>query len=407
ELQFLSAEQADHTSESMLLNFLFEPGFSTASQVSELSGRGIGLNIVRSQMEVLSGSVIVNSEPQQGTTFLLQFPLSLTMAKLMICEAKGTVYALLSDAIEQIIIPKSEQIQYSNGQKLLHLKNNGVSVIPVYSMAEVMTGKSANSANKLPAVIQQKTHHPEAFKFSTVPLLLLRQTSQVDLWQGTEIVALEIDQIMGEQELVIRALGKAIAPPSYIYGGSTLADGRLTLVIDPVILVSQLLNQVAGKTPNSDEQLPTNSNKLETRQQNFPASLPLLPAAPKRILVVDDSISVRQTLAMTLQRSGYQVLQAQNGRDAFYQIQQNSSIQLIICDIEMPSMNGFEFLTHYRQDASLDQVPVVMLTSRTGEKHRLLAKELGAVGYFTKPYRETEILKTIADLLDYKVPTLA
>jgi chemotaxis protein histidine kinase CheA/ActR/RegA family two-component response regulator len=403
EMQIFSVEQADKASESIWLNLLFEPGFSTASQVSDLSGRGIGLNVVRSQMEMLSGSVIVNSEPQKGTTFLLQFPLSLTMAKLMICEAKGVVYALLSDAIDQIILPKSEQIQYSNGQKVLHLNNNAKAVIPVYNMAELMSGNSANYRNKLPEIVEQNNPQVETNKFSTTPLLLLRQTSQVDLWQGTEIVALEIDQIMGEQELVIRSLGKAIAPPSYIYGGSTLADGRLTLVIDPIILVSQLLDQVAGKTSNSDWQWETNNSQLDPEIY----SLPIVSHPPKKILVVDDSISVRQTLAMTLQRSGYQVLQAQNGREALHQLQQNNGIQLVICDIEMPSMNGFEFLNYYHQDASLAQVPVIMLTSRTGEKHRLLAKELGAVGYFTKPYRENEMLKAIADLFAQKVPTLA
>ncbi|MGA9382596.1 MAG: hybrid sensor histidine kinase/response regulator, partial [Phormidium sp.] len=411
ELQLLSVEQADKASEAMLLNLLFEPGFSTASQVSDLSGRGIGLNVVRSQMEVLSGSVIVNSEPQQGTTFLLQFPLSLTMAKLMICETKGVVYALLSDAIEQIILPKFEQIQYSNGQKVLHLNNQRNTVIPIYNMAELMAGNSAIYRSKIPAMVEQNNPQSEALKFSTTPLLLLRQTSQVDLWQGTETVALEIDQIMGEQELVIRSLGKAIAPPSYVYGGSTLADGRLTLVIDPIILVSKLLDQVTGKPPISDWQWETNNSKsdleLLSLQLNPPTSLPMLTTTPKKILVVDDSISVRQTLALTLQRSGYQVVQAQNGRDAIYQIQQNKGIQLVICDIEMPSMNGFEFLNNYRQDTALSQVPVIMLTSRTGEKHRLLAKELGAVGYFTKPYRETEMLKDIADLLDNKLPSLA
>ncbi|MFB2935857.1 response regulator [Aerosakkonemataceae cyanobacterium BLCC-F154] len=409
EMQLLSVEQADKASEAILLNLLFEPGFSTASQVSDLSGRGIGLNVVRSQMEVLSGSVIVNSEPQKGTTFLLQFPLSLTMAKLMICETKGTVYALLSDAIEQIILPKSEQVQYSNGQKVLHLTNQRNTVIPIYNMAELMSGNTPSYRSKLPEAIDR--NQSETFKFSSTPLLLLRQTSQVDLWQGTKIVALEIDQIMGEQELVIRSLGKAIAPPSYVYGGSTLADGRLTLVIDPTILVSQLFDQAVGKNPISDWQWETNDSKLDPEllslQLNSPTSLPMLATTPKKILVVDDSISVRQTLALTLQRSGYQVVQAQNGRDAIYQIQQNRGIQLVICDIEMPAMNGFEFLNSYRQDTVLPQVPVIMLTSRTGEKHRLLAKELGAVGYFTKPYRENEMLKAIADLFDEKVPTLA
>lgn len=422
ELHFLGAEQASNASEETLLNLLFEPGFSTAYQVSELSGRGIGLNVVRSQMEALSGSVIVHSEPQQGATFLLQFPLTLTMAKLMICEAGGSVYALLSDAVEQILIPKSDQIKHSNGQKVLHLSKGSRGVVPVYNMADMLIGRwqieDENAALNLPS----KTSN-----LKSTPLLLLRQHSQTDIWQGAEFIGLEVDQIIGEQELVIRSLGKAIAPPNYVYGGSTLADGRLTLVIDPTALVDRAFDQLAGKLQITDLKWqigeirasltklsqPIRDISLNPALQNTAFSLPIppspplpLPSSPAKILVVDDSISVRQTLAMTLQRAGYHVLQAQNGREALQQMQKNKGIQLVICDIEMPSMNGFEFLNHCRQNADLAKVPVLILTSRTSEKHRLIAKELGAVGYFTKPYRESEILSAIADLLNSKIPAL-
>jgi len=417
ELQFLSAEQAKNASETALFDLLFEPGFSTASQVSELSGRGIGLNVVRSQMEALTGNVIVYSKYQQGTTFLLQFPLTLTMAKLMICEVKGTVYALLFDAIEQILIPKSDQIQYNNGQKVLHLKKGG-GVIPISNMDELMAGKLPIYDQGWQKENFKSTQQSETFKLSSTPLLLIRQISQVDAWQGSEIVGLEVDQIMGEQELVIRSLGKIIAPPNYVYGGSTLADGRLTLVIDPTALINQLFNQIAGKQRIPDmkwqmgeAQIEPEIFRLNPHSQpslpRLPAARLSLPSAPKKILVVDDSISVRQTLAMNLQRAGYQVIQAQNGREALHQMEQNENIILVFCDIEMPSMNGFEFLSHCRQDAVLAKIPVVMLTSRTSEKHRLLAKELGAVGYFTKPYREQEILTLIDDLIKQKAPTLA
>jgi len=375
ELNWMSAEQANSLSENAVLDLLFEPGFSTVSQVSELSGRGIGLNVVRSQMQAVSGSVTVYSEPQRGTTFSLQFPLTLTMAKLMVCEAGGAVYALLSDAVEQIIIPKSAQIQQLEGQKVLRWSTgNSQSMVPVYNMADLLG----------------YTSYGQDSGYS--PLLLLRQNQ--------ELLGLEVDQILGEQELVIRPLGKAIAPPSYVYGGSTLADGRLTLVIDGSALVDRLFDKLVQQgTPKRE-------------RENTPA-LPLAPSPPlhlpsssPKILVVDDSISVRQTLALLLQRAGYQVLQAQNGAEALQQMRQNRAIELVICDIEMPSMNGFEFLNHRRQEPDLAKVPVVMLTSRRGEKHRLISLEMGAVGYFTKPYREDELLGAIADLLNPKVPAL-
>ncbi|MFB2972369.1 response regulator [Aerosakkonema sp. BLCC-F183] len=396
ELQWMSAEQANKLSENAVLDLLFEPGFSTVTQLSDLSGRGIGLNVVRSQMQALYGSVLVRSEPEHGTTFSLQFPLTLTMGKLMVCEVGGAVYALLSDAIEQIIIPKSEQIQKLEGQKVLRWSRGESQVmVPVYNMAELL-GYS---------------YYSQAPGYT--PLLLLRRHQ--------ELLGLEVDQILGEQELVIRPLGKAIAPPSYVYGGSTLADGRLTLVIDGTALVDRLFNQLTVKLQISDLKLPIDHKNptfnLQSETSNLKlkpsASAPLLlPRSPSasiassspKILIVDDSISVRQTLALLLQRAGYQVLQAQNGREALQQMQQNRGIQLVICDIEMPVMNGFEFLNNCSQDPDLAKVPVVMLTSRQGEKYRLICLEMGAVGYFTKPYRNDELLGAIADWLTQKAP---
>lgn len=407
ELQWMSTEKANNLSSTALLDLLFEPGFSTASKVSDISGRGIGLNVVRSQMDAVSGSVSVYGEPQKGTTFALQFPLTLTMAKLMVCESGGSVYALLSDAVEQIIIPKSDQIQKIEGQKVLRWqRGNSQYMIPIYNMTELLG------------------YTPTSVPLSSTPLMLLRQNQ--------ELMGLEVDQIVGEQELVIRPLGKAIVPPSYVYGGSTLPDGRLTLVIDGNALVHHLLEQMNRRSQlselqwqienkNPSFQLPGEVSHLQLNESAIPApqiptstqlsdtpSTPLFPQASSfpKILIVDDSISLRQTLALTLQKANYQVIQAQNGREALQQISQTTGIQLVICDIEMPLMNGFEFLNNYRRDSSLAKVPVVMLTSRRSEKHRLLAIEMGAVDYFTKPYRDEEILNAIANWLSSKTPAL-
>ncbi len=407
ELQWMTAEKANNLPQNALLDLLFEPGFSTATKVSELSGRGIGLNVVRSQMDAVSGSVSVYGEPHRGTTFALQFPLTLTMAKLMVCESSGSVYALLSDAVEQIIIPKSDQIQRLEGQKVLRWqRGNSQCMVPIYNMTELLG------------------YNPTSVPLSSTPLILLKQNQ--------ELMGLEVDQIVGEQELVIRPLGKAIAPPNYVYGGSTLADGRLTLVIDGNALVHHLLErmnqrsqisnlqwQIENKNPSFN--LPAEIPRLQLKESDLPApqlsaspqisdspSTPLFPlnSSFPKILIVDDSISLRQTLALTLQKANYQVIQAQNGREALQQMRQNPGIQLVICDIEMPLMNGFEFLNNCRRDSSLGKVPVVMLTSRRSEKHRLLALEMGAVDYFTKPYRDEEILNAIANLLNSKTPAL-
>ena len=176
------------------------------------------------------------------------------------------------------------------------------------------------------------------------------------LEQDDQILALEIDRLVTEQELVIKPLGAAIAPPSYIYGCTILGDGSLIPVIDGAALLNSFMS--GSKTVTTTKaNLPVSASD---QSSVTPSNLPSLGAMGSRniapaLLVVDDSIAVRQTLALTLQKAGYQVLQARDGREAITQLQQNSTVQLVICDIEMPNMNGFEFLSHRRQDALISK----------------------------------------------------
>jgi two-component system, chemotaxis family, sensor histidine kinase and response regulator PixL len=435
ERQLVDAARASYLDRQQLIDLLFEPGFSTVSQVNELSGRGIGLDVVRAQLQSLSGSVAVYSEPQRGTAFILKIPLSLTIAKLLLCQTGDKMYALLTDAIEQILIPQPHQLQCWEGGKVLRWgKDDGEHLIPIYQLSNVLNysshvGKSLVSPRQVPFVPQDQG----------MPVILIRH--------GDKLLGLEVDQLMGEQELVIRPLGGMIAPPTYVYGSSILADGQLTLVFDGAALVGHVFDQQAN---SSLESLPY-SNVLGTRnallkaQQDSKITDALgyaqpsrhLPSAPSptltsrkqqrllpaqisvsaasspteldiqakpnpMILIVDDSITVRQTLALTLQHAGYQVLQAKDGYEAIALLGHHLDIQLILCDIEMPRMNGFEFLKHRQQDPALLNIPVVILTSRSASKHRLIASELGATDYITKPYLEHKLLATVKEMLEKK-----
>ncbi|HEY9904296.1 MAG TPA: hybrid sensor histidine kinase/response regulator [Candidatus Sericytochromatia bacterium] len=407
ERQLVSPERASRLNEAQLTDFLFEPGFSTTSEVNDLSGRGIGLDMVKAQLQALQGSMSVYSQPQQGTTFVLQIPLSLTIAKLLLAQAGSKTYALLADTIEQILIPQAEQIRSWDGGKVLRWGNGDAEqLIPIHQLSNVLDYASGLAEPSVPlskySVVPQE---------QVLPVVLIRCQDK--------LLGLEVDQLLGEQELVIRPLGSTIAPPSYIYGGSILADGRLTLVLDGAVLMESLCNQ---QTAGSSKALPggygadtpyyaiatrdvTDSTppRLNSRQQQRLLPAPIAPNRPrleKRILVVDDSITVRQTLVLTLQKAGYQVLQAKDGYEAIEQLQHQTDIQLVICDIEMPRMNGFEFLKHRQQDRVLADIPVVMLTSRSASKHRLIASELGATGYLTKPYLEHELLAMVTDVIE-------
>ncbi|PSB05148.1 hybrid sensor histidine kinase/response regulator [Merismopedia glauca] len=378
ELEWITAEQASLVSSSQLLEFLFQPGFSTASQVSELSGRGVGLDVVRSELRSVKGTVSVTSELGKGTTFTLKVPLTLNIAKLLVCSVGTTIYAIPSDSIEEIIIPQPQQIKRSGHQRFLHWRNQ---IVPAYHTSDLIS-YSCRLPESLPhQSIMGSVPTPEEW---APPMLLIR----VD----RHLIAIEVDRLVLEQELVIKPLGSAIAPPGYIYGCSIMGDGSLVPVIDVSNLVLQVLdrgqaNPIAIRaTPQPSISTPTLSEASPQNNSNL-------------VLVVDDSITLRQTLALTLQKANYRVLQARDGREALEQLQKNAQIRLVICDIEMPNMNGFEFLSQRRQDPNISKIPVVMLTSRSSDKHKKLAMHLGAKDYFTKPYIEQEFLGVIQKLI--------
>ncbi|MDM9581580.1 hybrid sensor histidine kinase/response regulator [Nostoc sp. GT001] len=406
---------ASSLAEPELLDLIFSPGFTTANKVSEISGRGMGLDIVRTQMHALNGSISVQSLPNQGTIFILKIPFSMTTEKLMLVQAKGVVYGLILDSIEKILIPSEQQIKEIEGKKVLYWNiDNDETMVSLRQLSKLINynGSFINNETQYDT---SNTHDPSVAKN---PVLLLQRN------QGK--VALEVDQIIGEQELVIRPLGNAIAPPKYIYGCSSLANGNLILVIDALLLVkSSEIQQTTLDIRALPVASSSNKKALSISGHTF-SSTPLLAAStstttietqssysqepdyksPKVVLIVDDAISLRQTLSLTLQKSGYQVIQAQNGVEALEKLQLHPEIKVVVSDLEMPRMNGFELLSNFRQYTNLAKIPVVILTSRSAEKHRQLAQELGAKAYLTKPFLEHEFISKIKELINNNTDNL-
>jgi two-component system, chemotaxis family, sensor histidine kinase and response regulator PixL len=384
EQNLISADQAAVANETELAELLFHPGFSTADKVSELSGRGIGLDVVRTQIEALQGSISVKSVVGQGTTFSLQIPLSFTTARLLICKCQGKTYALLSDSVQQIIIPLPKQLQEKPGGQTLYRYQNGAreELIAVQSLADLI-GYNCPVTSERPEVSQS--------------LLIMVQAAN-----GRRCLA--IDKIVGEQELVITPVGNVFAMPTFVQGSSTLGDGSLTLAIDPVALLDETGSRPVSMRARDNSAKP----QLALAPEEAAIEAELLPynAGNNQItvLIVDDSLVQRQGLLRTLSGAGYQVLQAANGQEALAQLNQHHEVQVVVCDIEMPYMNGFEFLSYCRQDARLSQIPTIMLTTRSGAKHRQLALALGAKAYTTKPHADQELLTAVENML--KTPAL-
>ena len=397
EIGLLSPEQLVNVSETQLCDLIFVPGFSTAKQVSELSGRGVGLDVVRAQLQILKGTIAMVSKPGVGTTFTIRLPLTLTSAKLIVGLVGSKAITLPSDSIEEIVLPKADQIKRNGTQRFLKWRGQ---IAPIYPVSDLL-----NYAYPVPETPLGRALVAESSSTELTPPLLL-------INRGQQVVALEIDHLVTEQKLVIKPFGAAVTPPSYTYGCTILGDGSLIPVIDGAALVDRALGQdsqvnaIASGTAQSAISTisePSGGITLGLERNNSSGSktAPWLETATvPTILVVDDAVSLRQTLAVSLERAGYRVLQAGDGWEAIKQLQSNSSVKLVICDIEMPNMNGFDFMNHRRQEAQLLKIPIVMLTSRSSDKHRRLAMHLGATAYFTKPYIEQGFLKAIKDILN-------
>lgn len=393
----LTVETSRSKSESQLAELLFESGFSTAKQVNDISGRGVGLDVVKVQLHAIQGSVAVHTEVQKGTTFSLQIPLSLSINKLLVCQAGKKVYALAADTIDQILLPKSGQIQYSEHGRVLRLAKNYMNskldegeLIRIYRLEEILDYSSSQTAP-----MTSETHARESN--AVLPLLIVLCQEQ--------LLALEVDRIIWEQELVIRPFSKLVPTPAYVYGGTILADGRLTLVINGAALLDHVLHQeIQAMESWKQTSTVTPSRFLATHLQ--PKSI--LPAKlednKRTVMIVDDSVTLRQALIYTLQKAGYQTLQARDGYEAISHSQAHPEVDLIICDIEMPRMNGFEFLNHCKSNKYLSQIPILILSSRTAIKHRQLAIKLGASAYLTKPYSEQQLLLIMSQILASQKP---
>ena len=374
ENQLITTEEAQKLTSAQISDFIFEPDLSTAAQVNELSGRGVGLHAVGAQMQKLRGEVTVTHQSGRGTCFTLKIPANLTIAKLLLCQAGEKLYALMTDSIEQILIPRSEQLKTRDKRKILSLQVEAKEqLIPVVPLSESLAYNAS-----LPDIHWRETNKTSD---TPCPIILMQYKNR--------LVGLEIEQLIGEQELVIRSLGDISAIPTYIYGCSILPDGRLSLVVDGTALALKTikaLSRHASKTAN-DNDLQVSPSKS------------LLVSTPKQsILVVDDSTTVRNTLTQTLKKAGYLVLQAKDGTEALQKLQQ-ADVSAILCDLEMPGMNGFEFLKVRQQTPKTASIPTIMLTSRTGAKHRQLAQALGADDYLTKPYLAPQLLAKLTGIL--------
>ncbi|MBD1891638.1 hybrid sensor histidine kinase/response regulator [Coleofasciculus sp. FACHB-SPT9] len=369
---FVAAEQANELSIADLYEFLFWPGFSTTREVTELSGRGVGLDVVRTNLRQVRGTVKVDSRPGKGTSFILKLPLMLSISDALMVKADRNTVAIPLDAVEEILHIQGHQIQMAGTQTMLWWREEFIRLV---RLQELLHYSVAHPDGPSPDPIAQ----------DYIPVMVLASSEGV--------LAVVVERLIGQQEVVVKALPLPLSKPRGIVGCTIMGDGQVVTILDVDDLIGQFYTQ-SGTTISVD-----NKSDLGTRH-----STPLLAptgSSQPQILVVDDSYTIRQLLSLTLIRARYRVAQAKDGQDALSKLEEGLNCDLIIADIEMPRMDGFELLRNLKSQPQFASIPVAMLTSRSGFKHRQMALELGAIQYFTKPYNEVQLLEAIAKLIKH------
>ncbi|MFM2315037.1 MAG: hypothetical protein RLZZ04_4313 [Cyanobacteriota bacterium] len=364
-----SAAEIAQISDTDALDAIFEPGFSTAEQVTELSGRGVGMDVVRSNLKQLRGDLQVSSKLGQGTTFTIAVPLSLLVMRVIIVESSGLVFAVPVHSIKEVIYYDAATITKSKHQESLAWNDRSVDLIrPQQHLSFHRPGKPFEMSGTA------KIQYPTVLIFE----------------EGDKLAGIYLEKYWHEQEVAIRTVSTSIPLFPGFTGSTVLGDGRVIPLIEPSAFYKGLLKQQrASFATSSISPIPTPLPR---------AAFPLTEIST--ILIVDDSVHVRRYLAGFLERNGYRVEEAKDGQDAVDKLKGGLQPQAVICDVEMPRLDGYGVLSEIKSEPKFADLPIAMLTSRSNDKHRNLALKLGAAAYFSKPFNEQEMLQTLASLIE-------
>ena len=367
----LSATDVSAMSEAQLLDIVFEPGFSTVTSLTELSGRGVGMDVVRTNIKQVRGNIQVKTQPGIGTTFTIRVPFALSILRVMLLERAGFIFAVSVDSVREIIHFQPDLLT-ADGAKISWQSQ----IIPVIS-------------------IEQGINFGRSYRpFSLPGAPTISQPTVLIVGEDQSSTAFHIDRFWGEKEVTLRSIDSPM-PLTPGFGNSIiLGDGRVIPLVDLIQLASWMPPRFSVDI-DSEPSVVTNAPE-KSAGTSFPAVSQRL---SNTILVIDDSINVRRYLAVMLEKEGYQVEQARDGQEAVDKLCAGLVVQGVLCDIEMPRLDGYGVLDTLRSQEVFADLPIVMLSSRSSEKHRQLAMNLGASGYFTKPYTEPELLGSLKSLI--------
>ena len=356
---------ADHPlSDQEAANLIFMPGFTTASQVTEIAGRGIGLDVVRVEVNALGGRIETSTVSGKGTQVKLVLPLTTAVTQVVMIRAGDLTVGVPSNVVETVRRTSAKELQQAYNAGTLEVAGEA---LPFFWSG---------------ALLQASQYSTEA-QVKTSPVVIFRSAAQR--------MALHVDEVLGNREVVVKNLGPQLSRLPGLAGMSVLASGAVVLIYNPVALATVYGQQARDWSADLAE--PQVLEAFSGAAGKAPGMALAAPQMPL-ILVVDDSITVRRVTQRLLQREGYRVAMAADGLQALERLQEERPA-VVLSDIEMPRMDGFDLARNIRADARLSNLPIIMITSRIAEKHREHAKELGVDHYLGKPYSEDELMRLV------------
>jgi chemosensory pili system protein ChpA (sensor histidine kinase/response regulator) len=362
-------DPATEMPDEQLVQFIFMPGFTTATEVTQIAGRGVGMDVVRSEIISLGGRLEISSVTGKGTSFAITLPLTLAVTQAVMVKIGEDMFAIPSVMIEQVQEYRGKRYDALLEMQEIDWKGNR---FPLRSLHALLGGTAVASAQRRAAVILAKS--------------------------GTLRAAVQVDEIIGNREIVVKSIGPQLARLIGVSGATVLGNGQIVLILNPVQLVFRETATVAVERVEGVEAV---SGVAEPIAVSGALALPgavastvLARRTAPLVMVVDDSLTVRKITTRMLTREGFEVATAKDGVDGLKQLQ-DIEPDIILLDIEMPRMDGFEFARNVRADMKTKNIPIIMITSRTADKHRNRAMELGVNEYMGKPYQEDQLLALI------------
>ena len=333
--------------------FIMHAGFSTAAKLTQISGRGVGMDVVNSEIKQLGGSLAIDSAEGQGTQFIIRIPFTVSINRALMVVVKEETYAVPLNTIEGIVRVSPYELE-------------------AYYQPDAPMFEYAGQPYRLAYMgeMLERSEKPSfAGQLAPLPVILARS--------GDTAIALQVDRVIGAREVVVKTLGRQLSDVGGIAGATVLGDGSVVIILDIMALVRN-----AGEAQSETRPLDT----VEPQ------------TAIRTVMIVDDSVTVRKVTSRLMERHGWEVVTAKDGLDALRQLQ-DIYPDIVLLDIEMPRMDGFEVLRSVRRDERLAALPIIMITSRTGEKHQQQAKALGVNDFLGKPFQEASLLSSIEDVL--------